>query len=268
MPPMETAAPRQHASTGPAGPQIHEPTYAERVRTLLSLTSIATLSTLSRKHVGFPFGSLMPYALDAAGRPVFLISNMAMHTKNLKADPRASLFVEQTGADGDPLGAARATLIGNVEPVPQEDVASAREQYLARHPNSSYWADFADFNFFRLQTIDVYYVSGFGVMGWVEAAEYEHASPDPLAKASAGILSHMNTDHMDSMILLARTHANLVASEATMTSVDRLGFSLRLKTVEGMKGTRINFPREVTTAQETRKVLVEMVRQAGNSIQT
>src|ERR1035437_6419768 len=109
MPSMETATPRQHASTGPAGPQLPEPSYAERVRTLLSLTSIATLSTLSRKHEEFPFGSLIPYALDAAGRPIFLISNMAMHTQNLKADARASLFVEQTGADGDPLGAARAT---------------------------------------------------------------------------------------------------------------------------------------------------------------
>ena len=265
MPPMEAATPRQHASTTAAGPQLPEPTYAERVRTLLSLTSIATLSTLSRKHVGFPFGSLMPYALDDAGRPIFLISNMAMHTQNLKADPRASLFVEQTGADGDPLGAARATLIGHVEFVPQEDIASVREQYLARHPNSSYWVDFADFNFFRLQPIDLYYVGGFGVMGWVEASDYEHASSDPLAEASAGILSHMNADHVDSMILLARTHANLVASEATMTSVDRLGFSLRLKTAEGMKGTRINFPREVTTPQETRKVLVEMVREAEKS---
>lgn len=265
MLPMEAAAPRQHTSTTAQAPRLPEPTYAERIRTLLSLTSIATLSTLSRKHVGYPFGSLMPYALDPAGRPIFLISNMAMHTQNLKADPRASLFVEQTGADGDPLGAARATVLGQVELVPQEDISSAREQYLTRHPNSSYWVDFADFNFFRLQPIDLYYVGGFGVMGWVEAADYGHASPDPLAEVSSGILSHMNADHVDSMLLLARTHANMIASEATMISVDRLGFSLRLKTEDGMKGTRINFTREVATPRETRKVLVEMVRQAGNS---
>lgn len=267
MSPMEAATPRQHASTTAPGPQLPEPSYAERVRTLLSLTSIATLSTLSRKHVGFPFGSLMPYALDAAGRPIFLISNMAMHTQNLKADARASLFVEQTGADGDPLGAARATLMGRVEPAPQEDIAIAREQYLVRHPNSRYWVDFADFNFFRLEPIDLYYVGGFGVMGWVDAADYEHASPDPLAEASSGILSHMNSDHVDSMILLARTHAHIEAAEATMTSVDRLGFTLRLKTPEGMKGARINFPREVATPQETRTELVEMVRQARISPQ-
>jgi len=266
MSPNEVTAPRQHASTEPAMPQLPEPTHAERVRTLVSLSSVATLSTLSRKHAGFPFGSLMPYALDRAGRPIFLISNIAMHTQNLKIDPRASLFVAQAGADGDPLGAARATLVGDAEPVPENELAFDREQYLARHESSRYWVDFSDFSFFRLQPIDIYYVGGFGVMGWVDARDYEEASPDPLAEAAPGILAHMNADHVDSMILLARTHARLEATKATMTSVDRLGFYLRLETVEGMKGARINFLRDVTTPLETRKVLVEMVRKAEEAV--
>jgi putative heme iron utilization protein len=254
--------PRQHASTGPAVPQPPEPSHAERVRTLFSLASVATLSTLSRKHPGFPFGSLMPYALDAQGRPIFLISSMAMHTQNLKADPRASLFLGPADAGADPLGAARATLLGNTEAVPQNDVPAARELYLARHEQSRYWVDFADFSFFRLVPVDVYYVGGFGTMGWVEAADYAGALPDPLAGAAAGILAHMNQDHVDSMILLARSHAGLDASEAAMTSVDRLGFTLRLKTADGMKGARINFPREVSDPRQTREALVEMVAQA------
>ncbi len=262
MSPSEPAVPRQHAFTGTALPQLPEPSHAERVRTLTSLTSVATLSTLSRKHPGYPFGSLMPFALDSLGRPIFLISNMAMHTQNLKACSRCSLFVGQAAADGDVLGAARATLIGNAEPVPENDVADARERYLARHENSRYWVDFPDFSFFRLQPIDLYYVGGFGVMGWVEAQDYEHAAPDPLAEAAPGILTHMNADHVDAMILLAAQHAGIDASEATMTSVDRLGFSLRLKTADGVKGARINFLREVATPQDTRAVLVEMVRQA------
>jgi hypothetical protein len=227
----------------------------------MSLTSVATLSTISRKHPGFPFGSLMPFALDSLGRPIFLISNMAMHTQNLKTDSRCSLFVGQVGADGDALGAARATLIGNAEPVLGSDVAGVREKYLARHENSRYWVDFPDFSFFRLQPIDLYYVGGFGVMGWVEAQDYEHAAPDPLAEAAPGILAHMNADHVDAMIL-AGLHAGIEAAEATMTSVDRLGFSLRLKTTHGVKGARINFLHEVATPQDTRAVLVEMVRQA------
>jgi putative heme iron utilization protein len=258
----ETPAPRQHASTGPASPQLPEPSHAERIRTLISLASVGTLSTISRKHPEFPFGSLMPFALDPAGRPLFLISNMAMHTQNLKAEPRCSLFIAQANADGDPLGAARATLIGSAESVPASELLSVRETYLARHENSRYWVDFSDFSFFRLQPIDLYYVGGFGVMGWVEASDYENAAPDPLAHAAPGILAHMNADHVDSMILLARSHAGFEATEAAMTSVDRLGFTLRLKTNDGMKGVRINFPIEVTTPKDTRTVLVEMVHQA------
>jgi putative heme iron utilization protein len=187
---------------------------------------------------------------------------MAMHTQNLKVDPRCSIFVTLAAADGDPLGAARATLVGYAEPVPEHDLASVRENYLARHQNSNYWVDFADFGFFRLQPVDVYYVGGFGVMGWVEAQDYEHATPDPLAESAPGILAHMNTDHADAMVLLAKSHAGIEANEATMTSVDRLGFTLRLKTSDGVKGTRINFSREVATPQDTRAVLVEMVKQA------
>ena len=258
----ETSAPRQHTSSGPASPQLAEPSHAERIRTLISLASVGTLSTLSRKHPGFPFGSLMPFALDPAGRPLLLISNMAMHTQNLVADPQCSLFVSQANADGDPLGSARATLIGLAEPVSANELHSVREAYLARHENSRYWVDFSDFSFFRLQPIDLYYVGGFGVMGWVDARDYEDAVPDPLAGAAPGILAHMNADHVDAMILLARSHTGVEATEATMTSVDRLGFTLRLKTNEGMKGVRINFPCEVATPIETRTVLVEMVRQA------
>jgi len=172
----EIPAPRQHASTGPTKPQLPEPSHAERVRTLVSLASVATLSTLSRKHPGFPFGSLMPFALDPAGRPIFLISNMAMHTQNLKTDPRCSLFIGQALADGDPLGASRATMIGHAEPVGEHETAPAREIYLGRHENSRYWADFSDFGFFRLHPIDLNYVGGFGVMGWVAAKHYEDAA--------------------------------------------------------------------------------------------
>ncbi len=253
---------RQHASTGPAGPQLPEPSHAERVRTLVSLNSTATLSTMSRKHQGFPFGSLMPYALDGQGRPIFLISNMAMHTQNLKGDPRASLFVAQASADGDPLGAARATLVGRAEPVAEGDLGSVRDIYLKSHENSRYWVDFSDFGFFRLDVLEVYYVGGFGVMGWVAAIDYAAAEPDPLADSAAGILAHMNADHEEAMILLAHNHAGLEATEAAMTSVDRLGFTMRLKTAEGMKGARVNYAREARTPGEVRTAMVELVRTA------
>jgi len=187
---------------------------------------------------------------------------MAMHTQNLQADPRASLLVTQEGTDGEPLAASRVTLIGNVLPAPDTEVAEARKLYLARHANSKYWVDFEDFSFYRMNLVDLYYVGGFGVMGWVSASEYDRSQPDPLADSMAEIIHHMNTDHKDALVLLAQTFARIESQEATMKEVDRLGFQLRLKTQDGMRGARIAFLREVSNPAETREVLVEMVRQA------
>ena len=263
---MSTTSNR-HAGTSPGGAQatIPEPSYAERARTLLHLGRVGSLSTLSRKRPGFPFGSLMPYALDGIGRPLFLISTMAMHTQNLQQDARASLLVTQPEAEGDPLGAARVTVVGNAATLAAPEIAEARGLYLERHPNSKYWVDFDDFSFFRMDVADVYYVGGFGVMGWVAAPEYVDARADPLADAAAGILEHMNADHQDALILLVRSFAGIEAQEAVMTAVDRLGFHVRMKTEDGMKGARLAFLSEVSTPADTRKMLVEMVQQARRS---
>lgn len=261
---MTTSSGRKHAGPGPASaqPPIPEPTFAERARTLVYLGRVGSLSTLSRKQPGFPFGSVMPYGLDDHGRPTFLISTMAMHTQNLQADARASLLVNQPDSEGEPLGASRVTLVGNILPVPNAELSEVRKLYLERHANSKYWVDFEDFSFYRLDVIDVYYVGGFGVMGWVSASDYDGSQPDPLADSMPGIIQHMNTDHKDALVLLARQFAHIDSTEAAMTTVDRLGFHVRLKTPDGMRGARIAFLHEVRNAAETRKVLVEMVQLA------
>jgi putative heme iron utilization protein len=105
-------------------------------------------------------------------------------------------------------------------------------------------------------------VGGFGVMGWVPASEYYSGQPDPLADSAIGIIQHMNTDHEDELILLAHALAGMDAQEAAMTSIDRLGFHLRLKTQDGTRGARIAFPGEVSNPAEVRKVLVDMTAQA------
>jgi putative heme iron utilization protein len=243
-------------------PSVPEPTFAERARTLAYLGRAGTLATLSRRHPGHPFASVMPYALDDAGRPLFLISAMAMHTQNLEGDPRASLLVMQPGWDGDPLAAARLTLMGDVRRVPDADTVEVRERYLARHERARYWVDFEDFGFWRLATADLYFVGGFAAMDWVTAADYAAARPDPLADAAPGIIEHMNRDHADALIEYARHFAGESAEEATMVAVDRLGFKLRLRSGQRLSSARIAFPREVTTAGQSREVLIAMLKEA------
>jgi hypothetical protein len=260
---MSSSSIGKHASGSTSSQsEVPEPSFAERARTLMHSARIGSLSTLSRKQPGFPFGSLMPHALDAQGRPIFLISTMAMHTQNLLADPRASLFVTEPEASGDPLGSSRVTLIGAVSKIPEAELSAAREAYLTGYPDSKYWVDFDDFFFYRMDVLDVYYVGGFGVMGWVAASDYSQAKADPLAEHKNDIMQHMNADHKDALILIAERFAGIEAQQAEMTAVDRLGFHLRLKTQDGMKGTRIAFLREVSDASQTREVFIEMVKQA------
>ncbi len=202
---------------------------------------------------------MMPYATDDAGRPIFFVSSMAMHTQNLQQDARASLLITQPDVSGDPLGAARLTLLGAVTEVPAAEV---RELYLARYENAKYWQDYTDFAYYRLEVSGLYFIGGFGVMGWISAEDYGSALPDPLADAAPGIIQHMNADHTDALLLIARRFAGEAADEAAMTAVDRLGFHLRLKTGDRIHSRRVAFVEEVRDREAARRVFIEMVRQA------
>jgi len=250
---------RQHAGFGPAAPDVPEPSLAECARTLASLGRIGSLSTHSRKFPGFPFGSMMPYAADGLGCPVFFISSMAMHTQNLQQDSRASLLITQPDVSGDSLGEGRLTLLGTVTEAPAAEV---RDLYLSRYENAKHWQDYTDFAYYRLEVSGVYFIGGFGVMGWVSAEDYGSALPDPLAEAAPGIIQHMNADHADALRLIAHRFAGEAADEAAMTAVDRLGFHLRLKSGDRIHGRRVAFLREVKRSDDARVVLVEMVQQA------
>jgi heme iron utilization protein len=250
----------QHATSSAVPPPGLEPTHAERARTLLVSERLGTLATQSQRHPGFPFASVMPYALDEEGAPLFLISGMAIHTHNLLADPRASLLVMQSGAESDPLGSARVTLVGQATRVEATD--GMRALYLERHPSAKYWIEFTDFSFFRFAVADIYFVGGFGVMGWVAQDDYLTAEADPLLGSAAHIIEHLNADHADALRSITQHFGAVDADEVTIVSVDRLGFAVRATTAAGMKGVRIQFPEPVSSAEDARRVFVAMTRAA------
>jgi len=250
----------EHAASSSSPPPGLEPSHAERARTLLVSERLGTLATHSQRHPGYPFASVMPYALAGDGSPLFLISDMAIHTQNLLADPRASLLVKQSGRESDPLGSPRVTLLGTARRITPSD--ETRAAYLDRHRSARYWIDFSDFSFFQFDVTDVYYVGGFGVMGWVRADDYQSAEPDPLVDSAAQIIEHMNADHAGALRAITRHFGGLDAEEATMVSCDRLGFVVRARTAEGMKGVRIQFPEPVLSREDARRVLVGMTREA------
>lgn len=127
---------------------------------------------------GFPFGAITPFACDATGDVIVLISGLAVHTRNLRADPRGSLTVSaaiggEAGNSNDPLTAPRVCLLGAFDEVSSaEDRVSVRDHYLSRQPQAAAWAEFSDFAWYRLRVQAGYVVAGFGAMGWLDISEY------------------------------------------------------------------------------------------------
>ncbi len=143
----------------------------EAVRALLRRERSGVLSTLSLRHGGAPFGSLVPYALDARGEPLLLLSALAQHTRNVEADPRASLLVlDAAAAAEDPRTAPRVSLVGRVGRLAGEAEAEARARYLARHPSSRGLLAL-DFALYRLAVEEAHFVGGFAAAAIFPAAE-------------------------------------------------------------------------------------------------
>jgi heme iron utilization protein len=255
------------AGSGPAVPPAPEPTHAERARTLVAAANRGVLSTLALDPSGYPFGSVATYALDGTGRPIVFVSTMAEHTRNAAADPRASLIVTEPFPEGsDPLAAGRVTLVGDLLEVGAPERPEVRDVYLAANPASAYYIDFGDFAFWRLEVKSVRYVGGYGRMSWVEAADYAVAEPDPLAgEAAQGIIEHMNADHADSLLLMAKVLGGRAGTtEAVMTAVDRYGFDIVATGPDGRAAVRLGFAAPVQTAAAVRPAMIRLVEQARN----
>ena len=248
----------------PAGPPPREPSHAERCRTLVASGTRGALSTIAADPAGYPYGSVASYGLDDRGNPLFFVSLMAEHTQNAMRDPRASLLVTEPVPDGaDPLASGRVTLLGTIAAVDDDGRDVARDRYLAANPAASYYIDFGDFAFYRLDVESIRYVGGYGRMSWVDAAGYAAAEPDPLMDAAAGIIEHMNADHADAQVLFCRHFARRPdTTEASMSAVDRYGFEMIAVSPSGRAAVRLEFPDECVTGDEVRRAMVAMVGEA------
>ena len=242
------------------------PTDAELARTLIMAAHTASLATIGAG--GFPFGSLLTHAVDAAGRPLLLLSDLAEHTRNLAGDARVSLMAVQDGA-GDPLALGRVTVVGEVAELRGAERTTALAGYRDTHPGAFY-ADPSTiedhgFRIYRLEVASVRYVGGFGRMSWVDAADYTAAEPDPLRPHAARIVEHMNDDHADSLVLFARVFGGREQTvEARMVGCDRYGFAMLARDSAGGDETAIRLPFRalVDTPDAARAAMVALVREA------
>ncbi|KAK9281745.1 hypothetical protein L1049_004650 [Liquidambar formosana] len=206
------------------------PRPALAVRNLMEQARFAHLCTvMSRMHhrrEGYPFGSLVDFAPDSMGHPLFSFSPLAIHTRNLLADPRCTLVVQIPGWSG--LSNARVTIFGDVFPLPEHQQEWAHKQYMAKHQQgpSQQWGNFY---YFRMQNIsDIYFIGAFGTVAWVDVNEYEALQPDKIA-VDGGEQNLKELNAIFSKPLKELLSAETEVDDAALISIDSKGTDIRVR---------------------------------------
>lgn len=238
----------------------------EEIKTLLDNSVRAMLSTFSHKHGGYPSGSMVDFACDAYGSPILAVSSLAVHTKDLLANPKCSLLVAKDPEDRTDLV---ITVHGDAVSVPEGDKEAIRTAYLARHPDA-FWVDFGDFQFLRIEPKVVRFVSGVATAllgsGEFYQEEFREAKVDPIYQFSKPVASHMNKDHGEDTKLIVQHSLSIPVDFADILDLDSLGFNVKA----GYKGStlklRIPFPRRAVDRKDVKTLIVEMLQAARSPV--
>ena len=227
-------------------------------RSLLRRSRQGALATLMAGS-GDPYCSLVNVASDADASPILLISRLALHTKNILADNRVSLMLDERAA-GDPLEGARIMLAGRAEEAAGEAAGTLRRRYLSAHPSAEAFVDFKDFSFFRIVPSGAHLVAGFGRIIDLTPAQFltELGDAGELLEAEQGAVVHMNEDHREAMNLYATKLLGAEPADWTCTGCDPDGMDMQA----GAATLRLDVPERVTSGTALRKMLVRLAGEA------
>lgn len=226
-------------------------------KSLLRRSRQGALATLMPGS-GDPYCSLVNLASHPDGSPILLISRLAVHTKNILADSRVSLMLDERAA-GDPLEGARIMLSGRAEQAEDErDLLQRR--YLNAHPAAGAFVSFKDFAFFRIRPAGTHLVAGFGRIVDLKPEQFltDLAGAEDLLAAEEGAVEHMNADHRDAMGLYATRLLGAPAGNWRCTGCDPEGIDMQ----DGQTALRLDFPEHVADGTALREMLVRLVGEA------
>ncbi len=203
---------------------------------------------------GWPFLSVVPFALDARGQPLLQLAGIAQHTRNAKADPRVSLLVQDPSTQGDPQRGWRVTLLGTLAPVEAAEQEEVLARFSERVPAALEYARQHDFAFYRLTPTRVRYIAGFGRICWVDAKDVlREPLGAGLVDAAAGAVAHMNADHGSTLLEICQGLHGFTPAQAEMVALDRTGFLVRTKGPERL--VHCSFGREIDAGTLRQEVI-------------
>ncbi|MGP0175289.1 HugZ family protein [Pseudomonas sp. NCHU5208] len=226
----------------------------KHARELLLKEYRGVLSTHSKAMPGFPFGSIVPYCLDAQGHPLILISRIAQHTHNLKQDAKCSLLIGERGAE-DVQAAGRLTLLAEARQLhDEEQIEAAAQRYYRFFPQSRDYHRAHDFDFWCLQPVRWRFIGGFGAIHWLD--EVALANPFAADGSEASMVEHMNADHASAIAHYVQLAGLPDHEPAQMAAVDCEGFHLRI----GQSLYWLAFPTSCNNPGQVREALVMLAR--------
>jgi heme iron utilization protein len=208
---------------------------------------------------GDPYCSLVNVASNVDGSPILLISRLALHTKNILADPRVSLMLDER-ASGDPLEGSRIMLAGRAEEIGGNEAALARRRYLNAHPSAEVFVSFKDFSFFQIRSTAAHLVAGFGRIVDLKPEQFltDVSEAASLLEAEQSAIDHMNADHSDTMNLYATKLLGAPSADWRCVGCDPDGIDMQA----GTNALRLDFPRRIVTPAALRQILKELADQA------
>ena len=227
-------------------------------RLLLRRSRQGALATLIAGR-GDPYCSLVNVASHPDGTPILLVSRLALHTKNILADGRVSLMLDER-SEADALEGARIMVSGRAEDVASDQLAMVRRRYLNAHPSAEAFVDFKDFSFFLIHPTGTHLVAGFGRI--IDLGPEQFLTPvadaRALLEAEQGAIAHINADHRDAVNLYATRLLGAAPAEWRCTGCDPDGLDL----AAGRLTLRLDFPARVTGPAELRQMLAGLAEAA------
>lgn len=189
-----------HISASPAPPEFGHAAMTEPLasapgqlarRLVRSASKVALATSLAADRMR-PHSSLALAASTMEGEPLLLLSDLAVHTQNLAADPRIAVLYDADDGGIEPLSGNRVSVMGTAIAEPERTVG---ERFLRRYPHARRYAELADFKLYRVQVEAAHLIGGFGTIHWLGAEDMIVPDHAGYAEDEPQLLEALNADH-------------------------------------------------------------------------
>ena len=230
--------------------------YELSATNLLRSTNSGILSTISKAYRGYPFGSYVTF-ITGPDRSIYIYaSTLAQHTKNLFKDSKACITLSREKEDDDKQNSQRLTLMGDLEPVNENDKEYIKNRFHTFLPESKKYSKMHDFDFYKLSLHKIRWIGGFGEIAWLKNKNWKPLSPKWLS-TEIQMIEHMNEDHQNVIYSTFKAQHGKADKKAKMIALCVDGYFIESKGVIFY----INFDDICLNAKSYREMLISQAKQ-------